>query len=175
MNLYKNGCAHGFKSGVAEIEFAESNSAGHMLNVFDTYDIGRIFIDDTGTKNGNGEDKIGFVEIGKPYGTLSIKSIINHTLAIDCNTDCRGFAKEITFSNISVFTYAFFDNIKQCMFLYNNCSRIFAIESTEKAEYSQEEQQKLFTHLQELYQYLVNTQLSQLSGNATTKQVQIYW
>lgn len=175
LNLYKNSRMYGFNSGIAEIEFTESSNAGHMLNVFDTPDKGRVFIDDTGTKGGDGEDKVGYVEIGKQYGTLPLKSIINTTQSIYCNITCKDLAKEIKYVELNPFDYAFFENTKQCVNLYNNCSRIFAIESTERADYTQEEQKELFAHLQELYLFLADKHISQLSGNVTIKEVQIYW
>jgi len=175
LDLYKNSRAHGFKSGIVEIEFAETNNAGHMINVFQTHDKGRVFIDVAGTKEGKGEDKVGYIKPGKPYGTLPFASILNTTTAIDCNTTCRVFAKEIDYFDLDVFSYAFFENTKQCITLYNNCSRIFAIDSSERAEYTSEEQNKLFAHLQELYVYLDKKHISYISKNVTVKSIQIYW
>lgn len=176
MNLYKNSHIYGFRAGVVEIIFTGNKYAGHMLNVFDTSDKGRIFIDDTGTTNKQGEDKVGYIEKGKPYGTLPLKSVINTTESIDCNTTCKGLSREIKYIKLNPFTYPFFENVKQCIDLYNNCTRIFAINSSsERANYTKEELNKLFTHLQKLYHFLADKQISQISKNATVKNIQIYW
>lgn len=92
--VHNNAEAQGIKAGLAFITF-KNNIVGHAINVFDTKDYGRVYIDCTGeglfipeynveyfcdpilTECSN--DKIAYIEKGKEYGTLSFNVVSFNT------------------------------------------------------------------------------------------------
>ena len=92
--VHNNAEARGVKAGVAFVSF-KNNVVGHALNVFDTKDHGRIYIDCTGQGLFIPEwdveyfcdpiliecsnDKIAYIEKGKEYGTLSFNVVSYNT------------------------------------------------------------------------------------------------
>jgi hypothetical protein len=86
-SLHNNAESQGIRAGYVEVWFVDSD-IGHALNVFDTTDKGRVFVDCTGPSSGyvipgssDGEDeiscdhdKIAYVEEDKDYGLISISA-----------------------------------------------------------------------------------------------------
>lgn len=92
--VHNNAEAHGIKAGLAFITF-KNDVVGHAINVFDTKDYGRVYIDCTGEGLFIPEwdveyfcdpvliecsnDKIAYIEKGKEYGTLSFNVVSYNT------------------------------------------------------------------------------------------------
>ncbi|PKM92406.1 MAG: hypothetical protein CVU81_00575 [Euryarchaeota archaeon HGW-Euryarchaeota-1] len=162
LKVQKNARLHGFRAGIAEIEFNEGNSAGHMLNVFQTTDKGTVYVDVTGTANGGGVDKIGYAVIGAPYGAMPITSVIN-TTTIDCNKTCQDFEENFTGDiNLNPLTYEYFENVKMCRNLFETCYKgkggIYSVDAP----------------ILKLYAFIKDKLIFEFQ-NATVKNVQIYW
>ncbi len=83
--LHNDAEIHGIRAGYVSINLA-SSSAGHAIDVFNTTDMGLVFIDDTGgdpkTQPGgagsinlgstNSWDKVAYLQAGSPYGVISL-------------------------------------------------------------------------------------------------------
>jgi len=66
----------GFRCAFVEVEFEGTEYGNaHALTAFNTPDRGLIYVDDTGNSDGTGVDGIAYVEVGKPYGLISLKGV----------------------------------------------------------------------------------------------------
>jgi hypothetical protein len=72
--LHDQAEAAGIRCALVSLSFEEG--IGHAYNAFQTTDCGLVYIDCTGSPDGDYDDRfdtIGFVEVGKPYGRLHIE------------------------------------------------------------------------------------------------------
>lgn len=74
----------------AYVEVGFSGGKGHALNVFETADKGLIYIDTTEA------DKIAYVEINHPYGTIPLEGV--KLEYIDCSGNSAEFWAKLTYS-----------------------------------------------------------------------------
>jgi len=71
--LHDEAEAAGIRAGLVSLSFYEG--LGHALNAFNTTDYGLVYIDSTGSSEGDPDDRydtIGYIQIGKPYGRLHV-------------------------------------------------------------------------------------------------------
>ena len=68
--LHDNAEENGIRCGYVCIDFAVGS--GHALDAFQTTDDGLVFVDDTGTPQGNGVDKFDKINIGSEISTVPI-------------------------------------------------------------------------------------------------------
>lgn len=81
----------GFRCAFVEVGFGGGQA--HALTAFDTPDHGLIYVDDTGNSEGTGKDTIAFVEMGKPYGLISLEGVREEH--IDCPSRPEEFWKPL--------------------------------------------------------------------------------
>ena len=175
IELFKRARAKGLICAFVEIEFEEEKA--HTLNAFQT-DKGLIFVDVTGDESGNGKDKIAYVELGKPYGTIALEGVKERKIA--CNITCSQLAKSPKYTNHSnLFDYEYFLNFKECIRLYESCVDQYnqAVENYNKGirTYSRAELEQWLENLKELESELGKERVYFLSESNTVKNVQIYW
>jgi len=124
LELCKRALLHGFNCAFVEVNFA--NESGHALNAFRLNTGELVFIDVTGNENGTGEDKIAYVEVGKPYGLIPVKNVRNEII------DCTGISPsklwkvELALVNFSdSFSYEYYELYQKCSELYSTSTRLY--------------------------------------------------
>jgi len=178
IELFKRARLNGFRVGIVEIEF-EDNTSAHFLNVFKTSDKGIVFIDVTGNENGTGKDKVGYLEIGKVYGTINLENL-RETL-VDCSVSCSEFSKRINYkSNQNIFDYAYFSSMENCVKFYEECVDAYnkAVEEYNKGygSYTYSQLKTWYDNLQVLKSYIVSENFFVISKSSSpVKKVQIFW
>lgn len=177
LEIFKRARDIGFRAGIVEI-ISENSTNAHMLNIFETSDRGIIYVDDTGNKEGNAEDKIAYVEIGERYGTIELNGVKDKR--IDCNVSCSQFAKEVTYVNYTnVFAYDYFAKFDNCIKFYDECSDLYnkavADYNNGIRKYSHSEMEKWLDNLKNLKSELANGVYYFLSRSDVVKSMQVYW
>jgi len=176
LELYKKARDVGIKVGIVEVNF--ENEKGHMLNVFDVYDKGIVFIDVTGNEDGNGYDKIAFLKENEKYKTIIIPEKEEFII---CNFDCENLAIiEPERKKYNIFSEEFLNNIERCTKIYKECVDIYnkAVEEYNRGnkKYSYDEMKKWYRNLEDLEKEIsVDKYLIFYEGNETIKNIEIYW
>jgi|YelNatPaOPRAMG01_1025707.scaffolds.fasta_scaffold05929_17 hypothetical protein len=178
LELFKRARANGFRVGIVELVF-EDNRSAHLLNVFQTTDRGVVFIDVTGNENGTGKDKVGYVEVGKPYGTIDLENI--REMFIDCTISCSELSRALNYAYYSnIFSYNYFSAVENCIELYKHCVDEYnkAVEDFNKgrSSYTFSQLNTWYNNLQTLRNYVVSENFYILSKiDSPVKSVQILW
>lgn len=176
IELFKHARALGMKAGFVELQFV-GEAVGHTLNAFQT-DKGLIFVDATGDENGTGEDKIAYVEVGKPYAVIELEGVKERI--IDCSIDCRQLTKDLNYINYSnMFSYDYFTAYKKCKELYETCGSFYnqEVEKFNKGEssYSYPELENLYQNLMKLKEEITRQNVYIFSESGIVKNMKIYW
>ncbi|MBU2009400.1 MAG: hypothetical protein KJ624_06165 [Chloroflexi bacterium] len=105
---------YGFRSAYVEISFGETT--GHALTAFQTTDKGLVYIDDTGNEGGTGFDCIGYVQVGQPYGGISLNGVKSQY--INCSGDPAKFWGALTYTtHPNSFSYDYYvDYLRRVQF-----------------------------------------------------------
>ncbi len=178
LELFKRARVNGFRVGIVELVF-ESNRSAHLLNVFQTTDRGIVFIDVTGNENGTGKDKVGYVEVGKPYGTINLEDVKEKF--VDCSISCSELSRDLTYAYYSnIFSYSYYSAIENCVELYKQCVDAYnkAVEEFNKgrSSYTLSQLNTWYNNLQKLRNYLVSGDFYIVSKiDDPVKSVQILW
>jgi len=178
LELFKRARVNGFRVGIVELSL-EDNESAHLLNVFQTIDRGIVFIDVTGNENGTGRDKVGYVEVGKPYGTIDLKSIKERF--VDCSVSCLELSRELSYVYYqNTFSYSYFSNVENCLELYEECGDTYnkAVEEYNKGygDYTLSQLNTWYNNLQTLKNYIVSRELYIISRlTSPVSNVQIFW
>lgn len=84
LTLHDNAEANGIRCGFVCVWF-NGSCTGHSLNAFQTTDNGLVFIDDTGTPEGNGIDAFARINIGHPISEVPVfKSDSSTMVSLPC-------------------------------------------------------------------------------------------
>jgi len=178
IELFKRARVNGFRVGIVELVF-EDNRSAHLLNVFQTTDRGTVFIDVTGNENGTGKDKVGYVEVGKPYGSIDLENVKERF--VDCSISCSELSRTLSYSYYSnIFSYSYFSSIENCLELYNECVDAYnkAVEEFNKGygSYTYSQLNTWYENLETLRNYLVSGDFYIISKiTSPVKNVQILW
>jgi len=177
IQLFKRARDIGLRCGIVEIEF-EENTAGHMLNVFQTVDKGLAFIDVTGNENGTGLDKIAYAEVGKPYGIIYLKKVNEQN--VNCDISCSQLTKELNYVNYpNIFSYDYFASLNKCVNFYKDCIKQYnsAVSQFNRGNriYSFSELQKWGDNLDLLGNQLTLNNFYIISESGVVKNINIYW
>jgi hypothetical protein len=177
IELFKRARNVGLNCGFAEVAYSE-NISGHMMNAFRTSDMGIIFVDVTGDVNGDGADKIAYVEIGKPYGIVELSAVTE--MIVDCDVTCSQFAREVTYVNHSnIMSYDYFVKLKNCISFYEDCVSQYniAVHDYNRGhdKYAFSELQKWNGNLGILQDELTRGNFYVVSEGQVVKGIQIYW
>ena len=154
-----------------------NENLSHALNAFQT-DKGFVFVDDAGNENGNENDKIAYVEIGKPYGTIVLNSVKDTRM--NCDVTCSQFSRELSYTYYSdLFDYNYFSTFKKCKTLYDECVSAYnnAVEEYEKGsgEYTYSEIQTWYDNLSTLGKELGDRYYFFSEWSNTVRSIEIYW
>ena len=99
---------YGFRCAYIEIVFVDT---GHALTAFQTTDKGLVYIDATGNTKGTGFDRIGYVQVGQPYGTISLDGVKSQY--IDASGDPAKFWGALTYTtHPNPFSYDYYVNYR---------------------------------------------------------------
>lgn len=144
--VYDNAEARGIRTAFVTIHFAD-NSSPHAINVFQTTDRGLVYIDSTGVDTysslqivGPGEkvfgiptskDKIGYVQVGQPYGAVSLSTNYGTKYSdfVKWQTDKSAFDRELREYNTEMAAY------NNEVTNYNNQVTIYNVNPTSGSEY----------------------------------------
>ena len=85
VTLHDNAEANGIRCGFVTVDF-NGSCAGHSLNAFQTTDYGLVFVDDTGTRKGDGIDYFAKINMGSPVREISaFESDSSKPFHLTCN------------------------------------------------------------------------------------------
>ena len=178
IELFKRARNSNFRCAIVEIE-SEKNTTGHLLNAFQTVDKGLVFVDETGNEKGGGKDKIAYIKIGNPYGTIELSKIKERHIA--CDVSCDEFAKELTYVNYSnLFDYNYFLDRKKCVEFYEECIDSYnnAVDEYNEGggKYGYSELLRWKENLEALESEISGDGFYSLTeGNAAIEGIEIYW
>jgi len=142
ITLRDNAWRWGFRCGFVEIDF--SSGVGHNLNVFNTTDMGLVFVD---TVKG---DSIAYVQIGKPYGVIALKNVKSRY--IDCSGDPKRFWGPLNYTtHPSPLSYSYYEEYKRRVKFYEESVKAYN-EAAEK--YNRGEGNYTYSQLQKWYENL---------------------
>jgi hypothetical protein len=172
VELFKRVRNVGFRCAFVEIRF-EGDSTAHALNAFQT-DKGLLFIDVTGDRDGTGKDKIAYVKVGMPYGTINLEGLIE--TRIDCNIDCEQFTKELNYVDYAnLFDYDYFLGVKKCKELYEKCADEYNI-AIQFGNYTYSEINKWYENLEKLRKEVGSEKYYYISEwDRIVESIEIYW
>ena len=107
---------YGFRCAFVALNFA--GTRGHALNAFETTDRGTVYVDVTE------HDKIAYVQVGQPYGTVSLAAVKPEYL--DCSGSPDAFWGPLTWkSHSDPFTYDYYLGYRQRLEFSNQSINAF--------------------------------------------------
>jgi len=175
LELSKCAKTNGLNCGTVE---TEQDKQGHMLNVFNTTDKGTVYIDATGNEQGTGKDKIAYIEIGKPYGTIVLSAA--KTNLISCDIECTDLIDGVEYVDYSnILSYNYFVEFKKCQDFYEKCLKEYN-ENVQRfnsgdREYSYSDLNDWYDNLGLLDEQLSDDNFYYLSESEIVDKIQIYW
>ncbi len=174
LELCKRALLHGFNCAFVEVNFA--NDSGHALNAFRLNTGELVYVDVTGNENGTGEDKIAYVEVGKPYGLIPAKNVRNEIINCTGISPSELWKVELTLVNFSdLFSYEYYEFYQKCSELYSTSTRLYNEEVARfnegKSSLSYEQMERWYENLKEL-----EAMLGKLyERGKIVESVEIYW
>ena len=176
IELFKRARSNGLRCGIVEIE--ETNNIGHMLNVFNTTDKGLVFVDVTGNEQGTANDKIAYIEIGKPYGTIELDKVKENL--ISCDVDCKDLISKVQYTYYpNIFEYNYYLKFKKCKDFYENCINIYNQNIEEfnkgKRKYTYSELNSWSNNLGLLEDQITSNNFYVIVESDPVKNIQLYW
>jgi hypothetical protein len=177
IELFKRARDTGLRCGIVEVEF-EENTAGHMLNIFQTVDKGLVFIDVTGNENGTGLDKVAYLETGNPYGTIYLNKVNEQN--VNCDISCSQLTKGLSYVTYpNIFSYDYFLSLNKCINFYKDCIKQYntAVAQFNRGNriYNFSELQKWGDNLDLLGNQLTLDNFYIISESGVVKNINIYW
>ena len=158
---------YGIRCAYVEVSF--SGIEGHALNAFETTDRGLIYVDNTEG------DKIAYVEINQPYGTIHLDGVLFEYIA--CTGSPAEFWKPLTYTtHPSPFSYDYYVDYQRRSKFYNE-----SVEAYNKAvdEYNKGSEKWSYS---QLTKWLENLELlrQDLGTNyyeplGVVKNIEAYW
>jgi len=101
---------YGFRSAYIEIAFVDDTA--HAVTAFQTSDKGLVYVDDTGNESGTGKDCIGYVQVGKPYGAISLGGVKSQY--IDAKGDPKtAWLPMYSTTDPNPFSYDYYENYQR--------------------------------------------------------------
>jgi len=175
VELFKNARQIGINAGIAEIEFFEE-AIGHTLNAFYT-EKGLVFIDVTGMENGKGKDKIAYIKLNMPYGTVFLEKAKEEIF--DCDVECYKFVDGLEKIKADIFSYNYLERLMKCKEILERCAEEYNKEvekfNAGKSDYSYNQLITWRKNLETLHDEITEENFYIFSIGEKVKNLKIYF